>query len=137
MAQSRLKFFGWGREGEGYTPAEEAFLLGVYRSKFGVADFDARPVPGLDAIRLRAPRITIPATLAAFCTTDLYDRAAHTYGKSFPDTVRGLLGDYANAPVLELADRIFVMSEGKLVFETTPEAADLALIGRQMAGQRV
>ena len=98
MAQSRLKFFGWGRAGEGYTPAEEAFLLGVYRSKFGVADFDARPVPGLDAIRLRAPRITIPATLAAFCTTDLYDRAAHTYGKSFPDTVRGLLGDYANAP---------------------------------------
>ena len=39
--------------------------------------------------------------------------------------------------LLELADRIFVMSEGKLVFETTPEAADLALIGRQMAGQRV
>lgn len=36
--------------------------------------------------------------------------------------------------LLELADRIFVMSEGKLVFETTPEKADLALIGRQMAG---
>jgi hypothetical protein len=23
---------------------------------------------------------------------------AHTYGKSFPDCVRGLIGDYGNAP---------------------------------------
>jgi simple sugar transport system ATP-binding protein len=36
--------------------------------------------------------------------------------------------------LLELADRIFVMSEGKLVHETTPAKADLALIGKQMAG---
>jgi hypothetical protein len=26
--QQRLKHFGWGREGEGLTPAEEAFVLG-------------------------------------------------------------------------------------------------------------
>ncbi len=38
--------------------------------------------------------------------------------------------------LLELADRIFVMSEGELVHETTPAGADLATIGRQMAGQR-
>ena len=25
--QQRLKHFGWGREGEGLTPAEEAFVL--------------------------------------------------------------------------------------------------------------
>ncbi len=37
--------------------------------------------------------------------------------------------------LLELADRIFVMSEGALVHETTPEEADISLIGRQMAGQ--
>lgn len=28
MTQLRLKHFGWGREGEGLTPAEEAFALG-------------------------------------------------------------------------------------------------------------
>ena len=38
--------------------------------------------------------------------------------------------------LLELSDRIFVMSEGKLVLETTPAEADIALIGRQMAGHR-
>ena len=37
--------------------------------------------------------------------------------------------------LLELADRIFVMSEGALVHETTPAEADLATIGRKMAGQ--
>jgi ABC-type uncharacterized transport system ATPase subunit len=36
--------------------------------------------------------------------------------------------------LLALADRIFVMSEGRLVHETTPATADIALIGRQMAG---
>jgi len=35
--------------------------------------------------------------------------------------------------LLELADRILVMSGGRIVHETTPEAADTAVIGRQMA----
>ena len=39
-----------------------------------------------------------PASLAAFCTSERYDRAAHTYGKSYPDYVRAMLGDYDNAP---------------------------------------
>ena len=37
--------------------------------------------------------------------------------------------------LLELADRIFVMSEGRLVYETTPAEADLPRMGREMAGQ--
>jgi general nucleoside transport system ATP-binding protein len=36
--------------------------------------------------------------------------------------------------ILELADRILVMSGGRLVFETTPQAADPGEIGRYMAG---
>jgi general nucleoside transport system ATP-binding protein len=36
--------------------------------------------------------------------------------------------------ILELADRIHVMAGGQLVFETTPQAADPAVIGRHMAG---
>ena len=30
--QPRLKHFGWGTEGEGLTPAEEAFVLGRIES---------------------------------------------------------------------------------------------------------
>ncbi len=36
--------------------------------------------------------------------------------------------------LLELADRVLVMSGGMIVHETTPEKADPAAIGRQMAG---
>jgi ABC-type uncharacterized transport system ATPase subunit len=36
--------------------------------------------------------------------------------------------------ILELSDRFLVISEGKLVFETTPKTADLNVVGQYMAG---
>jgi len=36
--------------------------------------------------------------------------------------------------LLELADRIVVMSEGRIVFETTAERADVRELGHYMAG---
>src|SRR5579863_7088704 len=98
MTQARLKHFGWGREGETMTAEEERFALDKYRHRLGVDDFDEKRVPGLHELHLPAPRIAPPRSLAAFCSSELYDRALHTYGKSFPETVRGMLGDYANAP---------------------------------------
>src|SRR4029077_2791951 len=53
--------------------------------------------PRLEDIRLEAPRVTAPASLP-FCTSEHYDRAAHTYGKSYPELARGLARDYASAP---------------------------------------
>src|SRR5271169_5677500 len=97
MMQPRLKHFGWGREGEGLTPAEEAFVLQRFEQRFGPpADDEIKP-PRLEDIKLETPRLDPPASLP-FCSTALYDRAAHTYGKSFPDYVRGLVGDYSCAP---------------------------------------
>ena len=98
MTEGRLKHFGWGREGEGLTAEEEAAALVRYRSLFGVEHFGERNPPPLSEIELRAPGLAPPATLALCCTTDPYDRVAHTYGKSFCDYARGLAGDYSNAP---------------------------------------
>ena len=92
----RLKHFGWGREGEGLTLAEEAFVLGRVEQRFGPAERIVQP-PRLEDIKLAPPRLDPPPSLP-FCSTVLYDRVAHTYGKSFPDYVRGLVGDYSNAP---------------------------------------
>ncbi len=36
--------------------------------------------------------------------------------------------------IFALSDRILVMSEGRIVYETTPEAADIATLGKYMAG---
>src|SRR5260370_2139837 len=98
MSGARLKHYGWGREGEGMTEAEQDFVLGRYRAKFSRDRFETIAVPRLEDLALRAPRITPPSSLAAFCTTDRYDRAAHAYGKSYPDYVRAMLGDYDCAP---------------------------------------
>src|ERR1700730_15898559 len=97
MTQPRLKHFGWGREGEDLTPDEEAFVLGRITQQFGPPGEREVTPPRLEEIKLAPPRIKTPASLP-FCSTAHYDRAAHTYGKSFPDYVRGLAGDYANAP---------------------------------------
>jgi alkyldihydroxyacetonephosphate synthase len=98
MTGARLKHYGWGREGEGMTDDERKFVLGRYHAKFGAGSFDTIKVPRLEDLSLRAPRATPPASLAQFCTTERYDRAAHAYGKSYPDYVRAMLGDYACAP---------------------------------------
>jgi alkyldihydroxyacetonephosphate synthase len=98
MTQPRLKHFGWGREGEGLAPAEMAFVLQRIEERFGSpVEPEVKPPP-LGEIRLAPPRISPPASLAAFCSSEPYDRAAHTHGKSYPDYVRGLAGDYAAAP---------------------------------------
>src|ERR1700730_13458625 len=98
MAQARLKHFGWGREGEGLTPEEEAFVLDRYRRRFRVDNFSEVAPPALTDLELRPPRLKPPAALADCCSSEVYDRAAHSYGKSFSDYARALLGGYDHAP---------------------------------------
>jgi alkyldihydroxyacetonephosphate synthase len=98
MTEGRLKHFGWGREGEGMTTEEEAAAVDRYRRLFGAEQFDEVAPPALSEIKLRPPRIVPPPALAPHCSTETYDRAAHSYGKSFSDYARGLLGHYDNAP---------------------------------------
>jgi alkyldihydroxyacetonephosphate synthase len=94
---ARLKHFGWGREGESLSADEEAFVLARAQARFGTALTASASAPRLDEIALAEPRIAAPGSLP-FCTSAHYDRAAHTYGKSYPDLARGLARDYASAP---------------------------------------
>src|SRR6185312_12729945 len=98
MTGARLKHYGWGREGEGMSVEEHKFVVGRYHTKFATDEFDTIAVPRLEDLSLRKPRAEPPASLAAFCTSERYDRAAHSYGKSYPDYVRAMLGDYDCAP---------------------------------------
>ena len=98
MSLARLKAYGWGREGEAMTPEERDFVLGRYREKFGRSSFGTIEVARLEEIALPAPRVKPPSSLAAVCTSERYERAAHAYGKSYPDYVRAMLGQYDCAP---------------------------------------
>jgi alkyldihydroxyacetonephosphate synthase len=98
MMERRLKHFGWGREGEGMTLEEEAFEFRRLGKRFGIERFVETPAPRLKDIKLAIPRLTPPPSLAPICSMELYDRVVHSYGKAYPDYVRSLQGDFAQAP---------------------------------------
>lgn len=98
MNEGRLKHFGWGREGDGMDAAEITSSLDRYRQLFHVDRLEETAPPPLAEIQLKPPRAVPPAAISSYCSSDAYDRVAHTYGKSFSDYVRGLAGQYDNAP---------------------------------------
>ena len=98
MGDKRLKFYGWGREGDGLSRDEEDYLGATWSRHFETDGFEATPVPTIDEIELKAPRLKPPKSLEKICSTDPYDRAAHTYGKSFPELVRIFDRDFSNPP---------------------------------------
>ena len=98
--ERRLKFYGWGYEGEGLSDAERERLFRFVGGKLGVEPRAAAAPPQTSEIALRAPRVSAPAALAGVLTQEPYERLLHTYGKSFPETVRAFARDFANAPDL-------------------------------------
>ncbi len=97
MTDKRLKFWGWGYEGDGPNDDAQRRLCERTAQRFGRA-LALAPAPRLEEIDLRAARIKPPAALEAICASDAYNRAAHHYGKSFRDLVRGFRRQYPNPP---------------------------------------
>src|SRR6476661_9082115 len=96
---ARLKFYGWGEEGTGLDDAERGRLFAFLAYKLGV-EGQVGAAPRAEDIALRAPRVAAPAPLARVLTDDPHERLRHTYGKSYPETVRAFTRDFANAPDL-------------------------------------
>jgi alkyldihydroxyacetonephosphate synthase len=69
-------------------------------TRFGVEPGEPIPPPTVDELELRPPRIKAPTALAEICTDDPYERAGHTYGKSFRDVWRALHRDFSHPPDL-------------------------------------
>ncbi len=96
--ERRLKHWGWGYEDEQPSPSEvrdaAAFLTG--RLGFGSPEPE-QPVP-LSEVSLPPPRLRPPESLAAFCSTDDYERVLHGYGRSYRDIVRAFRGRFDHPP---------------------------------------
>src|SRR5690349_9074129 len=96
MAERRRKFWGWGYEDQGPNPEQQKHLAERMAQRFGLKDFSITPPPSEKELNLRAPRIQPPDSLKEICSTSTYDRAGHSYGKSFRDTVRAFRRYYPN-----------------------------------------
>jgi alkyldihydroxyacetonephosphate synthase len=96
----RLKYWGWGYEGEGLDARQTQALLATFAKGYGIRPADDGAFPNLDSIHLPAPRLAPPSSLARICTIDRYERALHAFGQSQPDSIRIYAGDFAHAPDL-------------------------------------
>src|SRR6266542_3765880 len=105
------KFWGWGLEGEGLAVSEIEQLGATFAGRLGIDTVRVLEPPRVDELELRAPRLAAPASLEAAFSGEPYDRAAHTYGRSFRDLVRAFRRDYVHAPDLVA----FPRGEGELV----------------------
>ena len=96
--ERRLKHWGWGYEDQ-QPPHEQVVQVAAgVREHLGFGDGEVeRPVP-LEDLTLPAPRLDPPSSLAAICSTETYDRAAHAYGKAYRDVVRAFRGRFDHVP---------------------------------------
>ncbi len=98
VAETRRSFWGWGNEGAGPSEDQARGMAKTLAARLGSETAELLPEPRLVDIALRAPRLAPPSTLAGICSTDRFDRASHTYGKSYRDIVRAVAGDFSVAP---------------------------------------
>jgi alkyldihydroxyacetonephosphate synthase len=94
----RRKFWGWGLEGQGLSEGEREALRAAVAWRYGNEAPDAIAPPTVEEIDLLPPRISVPGSLAEVCTADPYERLLHSYGKSFPDSVRAFRRSYPHPP---------------------------------------
>lgn len=94
----RRSFWGWGFEGEGPDPSQLSAVESGLSALLGMRSVERIAPPKIESIRLPPPRIRAPSSLERLLSADAYDRAGHSYGKSYRDIVRGLRGDFARPP---------------------------------------
>jgi alkyldihydroxyacetonephosphate synthase len=98
MAERRRKFWGWGYEDQGLDAEQQKHVAERLAKRFGLGPVEVAPPPKESELNLRAPRVAIPDSLKKFGSTSTYDRAGHSYGKSFRDGVRAFRRHYPNPP---------------------------------------
>ena len=94
----RTQIWGWGYEDKQPTPEEKQTTAREVAQGLGRDGVELAPEPSIDDIELRPPRIAPPESLAALCSSETYDRAAHTYGKAVPDVMRAFHREFPNPP---------------------------------------
>jgi alkyldihydroxyacetonephosphate synthase len=99
MGERRRSWWGWGWEDDALTREQTAKLAGAVGARLGV-EVEVREPARLEDLDLPAPRVAPPPSLAGLCSSDRFDRASHTYGKSYRDVVRGFRGELPHPPDL-------------------------------------
>ncbi|HEY3684544.1 MAG TPA: FAD-binding oxidoreductase [Streptosporangiaceae bacterium] len=95
MSEARRSLWMFGLEADEPTYEERAAHAAQMSRRLGV-ELTAPRIPGAGDLGLRAPRITPPDAIAAFCRQDAWDRAYHSYGND--RSLHAVRGHYPEPP---------------------------------------
>jgi alkyldihydroxyacetonephosphate synthase len=98
VSSGRRKHWGWGREDQQPSLEETRAAVPMLSERLGIELGEPEQPVALADVRLAAPRVEIPSTLAEICTADAHERASHALGKSYIDIVRGFRGEFEHPP---------------------------------------
>ena len=97
MPSPQRSHWGWGYEDQQPSAAERRAAAAGRATHLGFGSAVEEPVP-LEAVRLPAPRVSVPTALAGVCTQEHGERVRHAHGRSYLDVVRGLRGRFPHPP---------------------------------------
>ncbi len=89
-------FWGWGVAEKFPEWERRRELADRLERELGFPERTVREPPSLEDCQLPPPQRTVPSELP--CTTERGARIHHTYGKSYPDLLRGFRGQFGPAP---------------------------------------
>lgn len=96
------KFWGWGYENpeESFDPQLFSIIEGRLKELFEVDEFEIIPPPTIEEVKkvAKEPRFELPSPFYSFCTKDVWERAYHSFGKSYRDLMRCLRRQFQNMP---------------------------------------
>lgn len=98
MARQRQRsYWTWGYTDD--EPSQEERLAAAKRaSHLHGEDIVPPPIPPIDEIKIRAPRLDVPTKLADFVNTDHHDRVVHTHGGHTMELLQAIRGNFAHPP---------------------------------------
>ena len=94
------KFWGWGYADELLTDEEDKNIEQRILNNFSLSEVETIPIPKAKDIELHKSKISPPSSLQNLLSSDHLERLNHSYGKSFPDLARAMLGLFPNPPDL-------------------------------------
>jgi len=95
-----LSFWGWGYADRFPDQQSRGALAEQVAALLGFQPLELAEPPAVADIHVPDTRLDIPPEFKAFATDNAINRAAHTYGKSYRDIIRGLSGNFDKAPDL-------------------------------------
>lgn len=93
----RRSFWTWGSVADEPTEAQRQQVATAVAKRTGI-HVDPPPIPKLEDIEIREPRLDVPDALTAWVTTDPVDRLLHNYGGHTMELLSALRGRFDNPP---------------------------------------